>query len=247
MSDNALYDDPDLAQFYDLANEDRMASFSYCLDLATNAQSVLDLGCGTGAFATKLATNKSITGVDPARGMLDIARNRPNGDGVNWVEADAKTLRLDQRFDLILLTGHTFQVFLNARDQKAILATIKAHLTPAGKFIFDTRNPAFDAPKSRTKNARPHLLDHPKFGPVEVWNASTYDEETQILSYENSYRVQATGKIFAATAQIRYTAKNQLAAMIATSGLKVDQWLGDWDGQPFHPGAREIIPIGGLA
>lgn len=247
MTDNALYDDPDLAQFYDLANEGRTPSFDYCLDLASNAQSVLDLGCGTGVFATKLAANKSITGVDPARGMLDIARNRPNGNTVNWVEADARTLRLDQRFDLILLTGHTFQVFLTSTDQQAVLATIKAHLNPRGKFIFDTRNPAFNAPKSRVKNAQPHPLDHPQLGKVEAWNASTYDGKTEILFYENSYRVLTTGKIYSATAQIRYTAKKQLAQMITAANLKTDQWLGDWDGQPFHPNSREIIPIGSLA
>lgn len=247
MPDNSLYDDPTLAQFYDVANNGWKSSFDYCVTLAQDAGSILDLGCGTGELAAMLAKDKSVTGVDPARGMLDIARTRPNGNAVNWVQADARTVRLDQHFDLILLTGHTFQVFLETKDQQALLATIKAHLNPGGKFIFDTRNPDFDAPKSRKKNTQPQPLDHPTHGKIEAWNASHYDARTNILTYENSYRILSTGKTFSATAQILYTAKEQITKMITQTGLKTDTWLGDWDGQIFHPKAREIIPIGSLA
>ena len=55
-NDDTLYQDPDLAQFYDLANA-WGPDQDFCKDLARNADSVLDLGCGTGRLAADLAAD----------------------------------------------------------------------------------------------------------------------------------------------------------------------------------------------
>lgn len=241
-----LYHNPDLAQFYDLANQ-WWIDFDYCTSLASNAASVLDLGCGTGELAVALSQSRRVTGVDPAAAMLEIGRKRPGGDKVTWVQADARTVRLGERFDLVLLTGHVFQVFLTPEDQAAALATIAAHLNSNGRFIFDSRNPRLRTWEGRNRHNSLHQLEHPQLGTVEAWNEPTYDELTNVLTYENGYRVLATGQTFSASAQIRYTSQTELAALIEASGLVVETWLGNWEGDPFHPEAKEIIPIGRLA
>ena len=38
---------------------------------------------------------------------------------------------LDTRFDLIIMTGHVFQVFLDDADVRATLRTLRRHLAPA--------------------------------------------------------------------------------------------------------------------
>ena len=58
---------------------------------------------------------------------------------------------------------------------------------------------------------------------------------------------QKTGKIHAASAKIAYTPREELAEMMTSTGLAVDTWLGDWLGTPYHPGAKDIIPVGRLA
>ncbi len=139
-----FFDDPEFAQFYDCeCGSDRRQrfDFEFCMQLAEDAGSVLDLGCGTGELAAAISNGRDVTGIDPANAMLEIARKRCGGDGVTWIEADARTLRLDDRFDLVLLTGHAFQVFLTREDQQAALATIALHLSPGGCVVFDTRNP----------------------------------------------------------------------------------------------------------
>lgn len=245
-SPNALYDDPELAQFYDARGAAR-PDFDYCRTLAQDAASVLDLGCGTGELAASLVSGRTVTGVDPAGAMLDIARARAGADKVAWVEADARTVRLDKCFDLVILTGHSFQVFLTEDDQAAVLTAIAAHLAPGGRFIFDTRNPACPARKTRSADETRRQLRHPRLGAVEAWNESTYDDETGVLSYENAYRVSDTGDVFSATAQIRYTPQPDLAGMITDAGLAVEDWLGDWTGTQFQPISPEIIPLGRLA
>ncbi len=245
LYDDPLYDDPGLVQFYDLENG-WGPDFDLCARLAGEARSILDLGCGTGELAAKLAGTCEVVGVDPAAAMLDIARARPGGDKVEWIEGDARDLRLDRRFDLILLTGHAFQVFLTPEDQLAALRTIALHLNPRGRFIFDSRNPAAEAWKTWVPEKSRRQVVHPTLGPVEAWNDAAHDAATGIVTYETHYRVLASGKQLSAAAKIRFTPKEELENLISEAGLHVTQWYGDWQGGPWTPESREIIPLGGL-
>ena len=179
-SEDPLYRDAALAQFYDLENG-WAADFDFCLRLAENAKSVLDLGCGTGELTARLGQGREVVGVDPAAAMLEVARQRPGGERVTWVEADARGLRLDRRFDLVLLTGHAFQVFLGDHDQRAVLATIARHLAPNGRFIFDSRNPAAEAWRGwQPENSR-RAIAHAALGQVIAWNDAA-DEIAMLAS-----------------------------------------------------------------
>jgi SAM-dependent methyltransferase len=242
---DALYRDPRLADFYDLDNG-WADDTRYCEKLARDARSVLDLGCGTGLL-TAACTEfcDTIVGVDPAVAMLDIARHRPGGDKVRWVEGDGRTVRLDQRFDLIVLTGHAFQVFLTDADQLALLKTIAAHLAPQGRFIFDSRNPRGQEWLEWGPRDSHRMVQHPRHGAVESWNDYAHDAATGIVTYDTYYRLPG-GELLAAKSRIRFTSQEHIAALIADAGLAVDQWLGDWQGSAFTSAAKEIIPIGRL-
>jgi ubiquinone/menaquinone biosynthesis C-methylase UbiE len=242
-----LYHDAELAQFYDLDNG-WGSDLAYCRTLAATARSVLDLGCGTGQFAAALAQERGagieITAVDPAAAMLDIARRRPGGDGVTWIEADARQVRLDRQVDLVLLTGHAFQVFLTAEDRLAVLRTIAAHLAPGGRFIFDSRNPVVEEWRSWLPDQTQRRLTHPRLGSVEAWNDSTYDAATGTVTYQTCYRCAGDGTLFSAQSRIAFPDKDSIAALIDATGLSVDRWLGSWHGEIWHTKAPEIIPIG---
>ena len=105
--DDRLYRDHGLVEFYDVENAGG-ADSDYYLALAENARSVLDVGCGTGQLAAALGEGRDVAGVDPARAMLEVARRRAGGANVEWVEADARSVRLGRTFDLVMLTGHAF-------------------------------------------------------------------------------------------------------------------------------------------
>ena len=245
MTDDPLYTNPDLAQFYDLENgwgDD----FDFCANLAQQAKSVLDIGCGTGELLAALASKRAV-GVDPAAAMLDIARGRKGGAQVTWVQADARRLDLNECFDLIVLTSHAFQVFLTDEDQRAGLDTIRRHLAPDGRFVFDTRNPARKAWEGWTRARTERYVQHPKLGEVRVWNDAQYEAAAQIVCYETHYQPTGGGQGYAAASRIRFTPQSELASRITAAGLTVSNWLGSWQGEPFEAGAPEIIAIGQLA
>ncbi len=239
-----LYGDPELAQFYDLVTDGLRLDFNYCLQLAEDAHSVLDLGCGTGALAARMADRRTVVGVDPAAAMLDIARSRPGGQRVTWEEADARNVRLGRQFDLVLLTGHAYQVFLTDEDQRAVLSTIARHLGPGGRFIFDTRNPDTQTWRNWTEKGAMRKFEHPSLGTVERWSDAVRDEAVGIVTYKTYYRIVASDRHLCAASKIRFTPRDRLAAMVDEAGLVVDEWLGDWKGGAFGPASREIIPVG---
>jgi len=240
-----LFHDPGIVHFYDAENgwgEDTR----YCLAMAERADSVLDLGCGTGLLAAALGPGRNVWGVDPAGAMLDIARKRQGGDTVTWFQADGRSVRLGRRFDLVVLTGHAFQCFLTDADQLALCETMAAHLAPGGSFIFDSRNPAREEWREWVPDLTMRVFDHPELGGITTWNDVSMDAETQIVTDETIYRGNA-GSIQTASSRIRFASRDEIAARIAEAGLKINRWLGDWHGAPFTPDAPEIIPVGSLS
>lgn len=243
---DGLYTDPDLAQFYDLENGWGV-DFDACQQMARASDSILDLGCGTGELIAKLAPHQRAVGIDPAKAVLEIAKARPGGEHATWINADARTLDLNQCFDLIILTGHTFQVFLTKDDQRAVLDTISRHLTPRGRFIFDTRNPVVKAWQNWTPDQSTRQIVHPQYGHVDVWSDARFDASQNIVTYQTHYQIASSQQDFRADSKIKFTPKDQISDLIDEAGLTVDTWLGDWQGTAFNDTSADIIPIGRLA
>lgn len=247
MNLDKLYTDPELVQFYDIENEES-SDLGFLLRLADNADTILDLGCGTGKLAATLAasTGKRVFGVDPAEPMLDVARQRAGGAHVTWINGDARCIELSERFDLVILSGHAFQVFLTREDQLAVLQTIAKHLAPSGCFIFDSRNPLVEEWQEWTPAESRRLIHHPVFGKIVAWNDVTQDPSTGIVEYGTYYRLSANGQLYSARSSIAFPSREQLASLIVEAGLAVKSWFGDWQGNSYAPSSSEIIPLGGL-
>jgi ubiquinone/menaquinone biosynthesis C-methylase UbiE len=246
MTNEPLYHDAFFAQFYDI-DSPWSADRTYCLNLAKGCQSVLDLGCGTGSLAAQIARIvPRVVGVDPARGMLDVARQRDGGGLVTWIEADARHVRLGERFDLICITGHAFQCFLTREDRAAVLATIAAHLSPQGRFIFDSRNPVREEWREWTPEHSRRTLVHPQLGNIEEWHDIAFDAAIAVATYGTTYSVQATVETRRTEARIAFPPRRELDILLTDAGLRVERWLGDWDGSTFGETALEIIAMGSL-
>ena len=57
--------------------------------------SIVDVGCGTGRHAVRLAQiGAKVTGIDFSTGMLARARSKPGADAVTFVEHDIRDSRM---------------------------------------------------------------------------------------------------------------------------------------------------------
>jgi SAM-dependent methyltransferase len=98
------------------------------------AASVLDIGCGDGAWTEVFAQRYGrVVGVDASAGMLAAARRRLAGLGnVELVRGDALTVALDGEFQGVLLGG--LLMYLDRADAVALLVRL-AQLAPGGRII----------------------------------------------------------------------------------------------------------------
>lgn len=94
---------------------------------------VLDAGCGTGRVAIELARRGiAVVGVDLDAEMVDAARAK--APELTWVRSDLGELRLDDRFDVVVLAGNVVPYVAPDRRAAAIEACA-LHLEPGGRLI----------------------------------------------------------------------------------------------------------------
>jgi ubiquinone/menaquinone biosynthesis C-methylase UbiE len=98
-------------------------------------QTVVDVGCGTGAAAryasAQLGPAGRVIGVDVNRGMIEVARSRPPvaGAPIEWYQESAYQLPIRSQSVDLVLCAQTLQ-FLNDRHQA--LAEMRRVLKPGG-------------------------------------------------------------------------------------------------------------------
>ncbi len=239
---DAIYTDPRLTALYDRLNPpDRDTAF-YLDPAGSTPRRILDMGCGTGWLACALAARGHyVTGADPAAAMLAIARRRPGGESVSWVHTAAAGLSLDARFDLIVMTGHVFQVFLTDDEIGAVLRRLAAHLAPGGRLAFETRNPGVRRWQDWTAGKTAERVQVAGFGVAEVHYA-TQSVDGELVTFETHFRFP-DGERIAAPSTLRFMGQDALVARLREAGFTGLTWFGDWDRTPVRPSSPEIIVI----
>ena len=236
------YTDARLASCYDAMNPPD-AGHAFHLALAGDApKTILDMGCGTGRLAVALAERgHRVTGADPAPGMMWVARSRPGGERVTWVDSTAAQLALSARFDLIIMTGHAFQVLLSDEDVRAALRTLRAHLAPGGVVALETRNPLVEEWRDWIPSRTRETVQVPGIGTVEVHNDIASTGGT-LVTYETHFRF-APDDVRVTTDTLRFMKEAELAALLRDAGFTETTWFGNWDRSPVSPASPEIIVI----
>lgn len=242
----AAYVHPRLAATYDAINPAE-GDYDFYVRLAGDKPlAILDMGSGTGRLSLKLAARgHRVTGADPAPGMMLAARAKPGAEAVTWVAGDAASLALATRFDLIVMTGHVFQVFLEDDDIRAALSNLRRHLAPGGRIAFETRNPAVREWESWTPALTREQIAVPDIGPVTVHYDMTGADD-RFVHFDTHFDFGDGDKVVAPTT-LRIMDQATLARLLAESGLKPLDWFGDWDHSPFRPDSPEIIVVASAA
>jgi SAM-dependent methyltransferase len=247
------------AERYDLEDDGDTGVAFYAALARETGGPVLELACGTGRVAIPIARlGFEVTGLDLVPNMLARARLKSVGLPVRWVEADARSFDLGERFGLIFLTGNAFQAFLMRADQESMLACVRAHLEDGGLFAFETRNPrwagsasAFEAGDGtftllEDRDEAPATAYRDAFGrEVRVSRAQAWDHLAQVLHWTTWRRWRDGDEEGVSTSRIavRFTFPQELDGLLSHAGFEVIRRYGDWNLGPLSASSPSIIVV----
>jgi SAM-dependent methyltransferase len=224
------FDDPRIAAVYDVFDADRSDLDVYADIVAElGATSVLDLGCGTGTLAIRLAAaGLDVIGVDPAGAMLAVARAKPGADRVRWIHGDATSLG-GIRVGLVTMTGNAAQAIVHDDAWRSTLRLIHDALEPAGYFVFETREPSARAWESWTREGSYAVVDC-----MESWEEVT-SVDWPLVTFDST-TVFPDGARVVATSTLRFRDRAEVESDLAVAEFSVR----DVRDAPDRPG-RELL------
>lgn len=235
------FSEPKLASLYDRFCADR-DDLAFYLDYVMAADSVLDVGCGTGALlraARARGHRGRLCGLDPAEGMLAVARDRPD---IEWVEGTLETMQFDEAFDLVVMSGHAFQVLLDDEEISRALAAVYAALQPGGRFAFETRNPlarAWDGWSGAYRGA----VRTAEGARVTMTTRLDTPMKDECVTFTHVFECADWTAVETSTSTLRFMAAEPLVRRLEDAGFAVEEEFGDWGREPFVPSSPEIIIV----
>ena len=105
---------------------------------------ILELCCGTGRLTLPIAKDGyDISGVDYTASMLHQAKMKAAEAGlrINFIQADIRTLDLQEKYDLIFIPFNSIHHLYENEDLFKVLHVVKNHLKDGGLFLLDCFNP----------------------------------------------------------------------------------------------------------
>ena len=239
---DTMYSDTRLGALYDRLYPLPRPALDFYLPLIRAAQSVLDVGCGTGALlaaARDAGYRGRLCGLDPAEGMLARARARTD---IEWICGAVAELDRVSEFDLAVMTGHVFQVFVEDEELHAALAAVHAALKSHGRFVFETRNPAARAWEQWTPE-RAVQVDDGRGNAVRVSSQveAAYDGRT--VAFAQSYRCDSWETPLVSRSVLRFVDAAGVARFLTEAGFMIEEQFGDFDRRPLRHDSAEIVTI----
>ncbi len=151
-----------------------------------NAESIIELGCGTGSLASRfIANGYDYTGIDLNRTMLDIAKEKI--PGVEFIEADMRNFQLPEKKQACLIAGRSISYLMTNQDVLDSFRAIHKNLQNKGIVCFDS----IDASKfiSLIKNGKRIIhkaeFDGRKFQRESYWSVN--DDQSWTFNWDSVY------------------------------------------------------------
>ena len=218
---------------------------------------ILELACGTGRLTIPMVrAGGNIHGIDVALAMIARAKEKRAAlpsfqqERLSFDVADMRTLRMDRKFEAIVLAFNTLMHMISDDDLTSVLETVRLHLSPGGLFHFDLHTPFPELlGRDPTKRYDPQEMIDPKSGErYIVTESNEYDARTQINRMYFFYqRVDRNGSPEGSEKRaellLRVISPRELDRWLHTSGFEV---VGDWDDfewkNPFSGrGGRRVV------
>jgi SAM-dependent methyltransferase len=239
--------DAGLAELYDGFHPwARRDDLRFYLPLVMSAEAVLDVGCGTGALlhrARQAGHAGRLCGLDPGAGMLEQAGKRSD---IEWILGDLASVDCDRQFDLVVMTGHAFQVLLEDDELRASLAAIRSVLTEDGRFAFETRNPIARAWERWTPDNAVDATDA-SGATVRMEHEVQTPVEGDIVRFTTTFTSPSWERPQVSRSTLRFLDAQSLFSFLSGARMAIEEQFGDWNRCPMTDTSPEIITMAGRA
>lgn len=204
-------------------------------------QTVLDLGCGPGLYATRLAQQGlQVTGVDYSQNSIDYATRAANEMGLPIIYhyQDYLTITDTAQYDLVLLIYGDYCP-LSPEQRSRLLQNVLRALKPGGHFVLDVTTRALRA-KHGQKNGW-YVLESGfwKPGPHLVLEEG-FDYPEQAIYLDQSIVIEADGRLSVYRNWFQDFDGDSITRELTRAGLRVDSLWNDLQGTPFREGGDWI-------
>jgi SAM-dependent methyltransferase len=211
----------------------------YRAEAGRHGGSVLELGCGTGHKLIPIASDgHPCVGLDNSSDMLAEAQRKADerGVAVEWVHNDMRAFDLGRTFDFVFIAANSLLHLHAAEDLVSCFRTVRRHLAPGARFVFEVFNPSVRmlAEADGVRRTRESLtFTDPDRGRVTVDIAETYDAAAQVNRGTWYFSTESEPDFFVAPLEIRSIFPQELPLLVSLGGLRLLERFGDWSGRPF--------------
>jgi SAM-dependent methyltransferase len=189
---------------------------------------VLELGVGTGRLALPLAARGlEVVGVDASAAMVARMATKPGHERVAVVIGPMEGEDPPGPFRLVFSALNTFFNLVSAQSQDQCMVSVARRLHPEGRFLIEAFVPD-GAPAPRSVEIRSMQVDRLVLR-VTVTDAAQHTADGHFVELADGAPVRLRPWA------IRYAAPDELDAMAARAGLRLEQRSADWTGTPFGP------------
>jgi SAM-dependent methyltransferase len=204
-------------------------------------QTVLDLGCGPGLYATRLALQGlQVTGVDYSQNSIEYATRSAQEQGLPLIYRyqDYLTITDTAQYDLVLLIYGDFCP-LSPEQRSQLLENVKRALKPGGYFVLDVTTRSGRA-KWGQKNGW-YVLESGfwKPGPHLVLEEG-FDYPEQDIYLDQSTVIEADGRLSVYRNWFQDFNADSISRELTRAGLRVDSLWNDLLGTPYTAGGDWI-------
>ncbi|MBR7834166.1 class I SAM-dependent methyltransferase [Actinospica durhamensis] len=204
---------------------------------------VLELGCGTGHKLIPIASDgHPCVGLDLSPDMLAEARRKADerGVAVEWMQGDMRAFDLGRTFDYVFIAANSLLHLHEAEDLVSCFQSVRRHLAPGARFVFDVFNPSVrilaDADGVRRTRESLSFVD-PERGNVSVDVAGIYDVPAQVIHETWYLSTDSEPDFVVAPLEARSIFPQELPLLLSLGGLRLIERFGDWSGRPFAVGS----------
>lgn len=197
---------------------------------------ILDLACGHGRHANKLASlGHHLTGIDITKGFLDLAEKeaKEREVEVTYLQEDMRSISYKESFDRVYAMFTSLGYFAELENENVFRNIFNA-LAPNGIFCFDSHNRdsflTYHLPFIVKEREGNFMIDHNQFETLSGRNHTkrTIFRDGHKKSFEFS---------------VRFFNPTEISCLFYKIGFSTCDFYGGWDGTRLQADSKRMIVV----